>query len=135
MISSASTSILNSSSSFNHGEASPFPDWFQEQQANAWDIFLKLPQPTRRDEMWRFSNLKKTSLETFLEASKIKNPDEIRNRSQGITDIAAKMIFCSPGIRKVFGPPAGDVRSSSGNGSRSRRTLYGCKAVKQTFDI
>ncbi len=126
MISSASTSILNSSSSFNHGEASPFPAWFQEQQANAWDIFLKLPHPTRHDEMWRFANLKKTSLETFSEASKIKNPDEIRNRSQGITDTAAKMIFANDQLihREVSNLPEGVILISIEEALKNHGELF-----------
>jgi len=93
--SSTANSILNSSLSFNPCASSSFPAWFKKQQADAWDSFLKTPQPSRQDEMWRFANLKKTSLETFVKPSKIHDCQEIIKRSEGLSDFAAKMIFAN----------------------------------------
>jgi Fe-S cluster assembly protein SufD len=84
-----------STSNFNfHGSVSK-SKWFQELQAQAWNSFLKLPQPSRSDEMWRFANLKKASLEKFVEASKTSEVAEILRRSQGMNDVAAKFVFAN----------------------------------------
>jgi len=33
------------------------PDWFQDQQREAWMQFESLPKPTRKDQAWRFANV------------------------------------------------------------------------------
>ncbi|MFZ4115543.1 MAG: hypothetical protein ACOYK6_02325, partial [Chthoniobacterales bacterium] len=95
MISSASTSTFN----FNCCEASSgaagLAFWFQELQAAAWKKFSDLPLPSRHDEMWRFSDLKKTSLETFHVASAPVDQEVIVRRSQGMSEVAATLIFAN----------------------------------------
>ena len=42
-----------------------FPDWFRDQQRAAWNQFESLPQPTRKDQAWRFSNVGLLDLAPF----------------------------------------------------------------------
>jgi len=46
-----------------------FPAWFATAQQEAWQAYLDAPMPTRRDETWRFGNLKQLDFEMFTEAS------------------------------------------------------------------
>ena len=34
------------------------PDYFQQRQRAAWDRYNSLPTPTRKDETWRFAELR-----------------------------------------------------------------------------
>ena len=42
-----------------------FPDWFRDQQRVAWQQFEALPNPTRKDQAWRFSNVALLDLAPF----------------------------------------------------------------------
>lgn len=87
-----------STSTFNFNSCSQttcFPEWFKEQQVHAWELFLKLPQPTRHDELWRFSNLKSLDLSHWQVASASADIDAVLARSQGMSDIAAKLVFAN----------------------------------------
>ena len=46
-------------------ESREFPDWFREQQQEAWKQFQSLPSPTRKDQLWRFSNVDLLDLTPF----------------------------------------------------------------------
>ncbi|NNE91196.1 MAG: Fe-S cluster assembly protein SufD [Verrucomicrobiales bacterium] len=39
------------------------PDWYQQIQADSWHNFLETPEPVRKDENWRFADLKKIRFE------------------------------------------------------------------------
>ncbi len=39
------------------------PDWYQQIQADSWHSFLETPEPTRKDQDWRFADLKKIRFE------------------------------------------------------------------------
>ena len=62
------------------------PQWLRETRAAAWETFTALPMPARKDERWRFANLK------TLDLSRFKRPlplDEaarngLRARSRGL---------------------------------------------------
>lgn len=45
-----------------------FPAWFVAAQQQAWQEFLDTPMPTRKDETWRFGNLKQLDFSLFTEA-------------------------------------------------------------------
>lgn len=45
-----------------------FPTWFADLQKQAWQEFLDTPMPTRRDETWRFGNLKQLDFSDFDES-------------------------------------------------------------------
>lgn len=56
-----STGILNT----ENQTPADFPEWFAQLQQQAWQEFLEAPMPTRKDEVWRFGNLKQLDFEAF----------------------------------------------------------------------
>ena len=50
--------------------SSSFPVWFADLQKQAWQEFQDLPMPTRKDENWRFGNLKKLEFSQFTAEEK-----------------------------------------------------------------
>ena len=46
-------------------ELRDLPEWFRDQQSAAWDQFESLPQPTRKNQAWRFSNVGLLDLAPF----------------------------------------------------------------------
>lgn len=107
MISSSPISTFN----FNNSEAAKWPTWFQEQQAEAWEKFSLLPEPSRHDEFWRFANFNKPLLETFQAAPSPTDVDAIIMRSQGMAHVAAKLIFVNDRLihREVSDLPEGVI--------------------------
>ena len=47
-----------------------FPAWFSDLQKQAWQDFQDAPMPTRKDENWRFGNLKQLSFDEFVAEEK-----------------------------------------------------------------
>jgi Fe-S cluster assembly protein SufD len=74
-----------------------FPDWFHDQQAVAWNQFQTLPNPTRKDQAWRFSNVDLLDLTPFKFGGAL--PDKERNaileQSRGLDKVAARLIFAN----------------------------------------
>ena len=103
-----------------------WPQWFCEQQEQAWKKFQSLPQPSRHDEMWRFANLKKASLEDFHAASAPVDENAIIARSQGISHVAAKLIFANDRLihRDVHDLPAGVVLVSLEEAIQKHEELF-----------
>lgn len=57
----AQTSILESQPQ----TSADFPAWFADLQSQAWQEYLDTPMPSRRDEVWRFGNLKQLDFDGF----------------------------------------------------------------------
>ena len=76
-------------------ESRDFPDWFREQQREAWKQFQSLPSPTRKDQLWRFSNVDLLDLTAFKSGgtSTDKDRDTILKQSRGLDDVAARLVF------------------------------------------
>ena len=55
-------SVFLDAPSWNHAG---LPEWFAQSQLSAWETFTTLPMPTRRDESWRFADLKLLSFDAF----------------------------------------------------------------------
>jgi len=76
-------------------ESGDFPDWFREQQREAWPQFESLPSPTRKDQLWRFSNVDLLDLSPFKFSGA--QSDDVRNaileQSRGLDEVAARLIF------------------------------------------
>src|SRR5262245_66535983 len=74
-----------------------FPDWFRDQQSAAWQQFETLPNPTRKDQPWRFSNVALLDLAPY----KISGPlsedhrTNILKYSRGVDQFAGRMIFAN----------------------------------------
>src|ERR1051325_8005499 len=76
-------------------ESRELPEWFREQQRAAWDQFESLPQPTRKDQAWRFSNVGLLDLAPFRISPPLSEDDRknILKYSRGLDQYAARMIF------------------------------------------
>ncbi len=76
-------------------ELSEFPDWFRDQQYAAWKEFEALPQPTRKDQAWRFSNVALLDLAPFKYDGALSEDGRatILEQSRGLDEVAGRMIF------------------------------------------
>jgi Fe-S cluster assembly protein SufD len=76
-------------------ESRDFPDWFREQQRQAWKQFESLPAPTRKDQLWRFSNVDLLDLKPFKFGGTLSDKDReaILEQSRGLDEVAARLIF------------------------------------------
>ena len=76
-------------------ESRDFPDWFREQQRDAWREFESLPSPTRKDQLWRFSSVDLLDLKPFRFGGALsdKDRDAILEQSHGLDEVAARLIF------------------------------------------
>src|SRR5437762_1425221 len=78
-------------------ESRDFPDWFRGQQDAAWQQFEALPQPTRKDQAWRFSNVALLDLAPFKTSGPLSEDDRknILKYSRGLDRYAARLIFAN----------------------------------------
>lgn len=78
-------------------ESREFPDWFREQQREAWEQFQSLPSPTRKDQLWRFSSVNLLDLEPFKIPGPLSEDDRknVLKYSRGLDHIAARVIFAN----------------------------------------
>ena len=66
-----------------------WPVWFQDQQASAWSDYEATPEPKRKDEAWRFSNIAALGLSEFEIARPVTSEGRLINNSQGLTEFSA----------------------------------------------
>src|SRR6266700_2807601 len=78
-------------------ESHDFPDWFRDQQREAWNQFESLPQPTRKDQAWRFSNVGLLDLAPFKISAPLSEDDRknVLKYSHGLDKYAGRMIFAN----------------------------------------
>jgi len=78
-------------------ESRDFPDWFQDQQRSAWKQFESLPNPTRKDQAWRFANVNLLDLTPFKISGPLSEDDRknVLKHSRGLDEYAARMIFAN----------------------------------------
>jgi Fe-S cluster assembly protein SufD len=71
------------------------PNWFRDQQAAAWKEFESLPNPTRKDQLWRFANVNLLNLTTFKHGGALTDEERatILEQSRGLDDVAGRVIF------------------------------------------
>ncbi len=76
-------------------ETREFPDWFHDQQVAAWKQFESLPNPTRKDQAWRFANVALLDLNPFKYGGTLTETDRatILEQSRGLEHVAGRMIF------------------------------------------
>src|SRR5438128_12324161 len=76
-------------------ESRELPDWFREQQCEAWKQFQSLPSPTRKDQLWRFSSVNLLDLTPFKFGGTLSDNDRdtILEQSRGLDKVAARLIF------------------------------------------
>jgi Fe-S cluster assembly protein SufD len=78
-------------------ESRDFPEWFRDQQRSAWQQFESLPNPTRKDQAWRFSNVGLLDLAPFKIGGLLSEDDRknVLKYSRGLDEYAARMIFAN----------------------------------------
>jgi Fe-S cluster assembly protein SufD len=78
-------------------ESADFPDWFLQQQREAWDRFQSLRLPTRKDQLWRFSSVNLLDLSPFKIPGELSEDDRhnILKYSRGLDEVAGRMIFAN----------------------------------------
>src|SRR6184192_4250103 len=78
-------------------ELREFPDWFHDQQREAWKKFEELPTPTRKDQAWRFSNVALLNLAPFKISAPLSEDDRknVLKYSHGLDKYAARLIFAN----------------------------------------
>src|SRR5437016_8918447 len=78
-------------------ELREFPDWFRDQQRAAWQQFESLPNPTRKDQAWRFSNVALLDLAPFKVSPPLSEDDRknILKYSRGLEQYAGRLIFAN----------------------------------------
>jgi Fe-S cluster assembly protein SufD len=78
-------------------EAGEMPDWFHDQQRDAWREFESIPSPTRKDQLWRFSNVDLLDLFPFKIPGPLSEDDRVNilKYSRGLDEVAARMIFAN----------------------------------------
>ncbi len=77
--------------------AHTLPPWFTDRQAAAKERYENLPMPTRRDESWRFGNLKQLDFSGFQVADPV-DADALIARSEGLESTAAKFVFVNDAL-------------------------------------
>src|SRR5262245_36594029 len=77
------------------GEAREVPDWLGERQRAAWEQFESLPAPTRKDQLWRFSNVGLLDLSSFTLSPTLSDQKRstILEQSRGLAEVAARLVF------------------------------------------
>src|SRR6266403_2179635 len=78
-------------------DARRFPDWFRDQQRAAWQQFESLPNPTRKDQAWRFANVNLLDLAPFKISGPLSEDDResVLKYSRGLDHYAARIIFAN----------------------------------------
>src|SRR5881275_425312 len=78
-------------------ESRDLPDWFHDQQRAAWQQFESLPNPTRKDQAWRFANVNLLDLAPFKISPPLSEDDRknILKYSRGLEQYAARLIFAN----------------------------------------
>src|SRR5438309_67770 len=71
------------------------PDWFHDQQREAWMQFESLPKPTRQDQAWRFANVSLLDLSPFKYGGTLTEKERatILEQSRGLEEVAGRMLF------------------------------------------
>ena len=72
---------------------SAWPAWFVAEQSTALAEYENSPTPSRKDESWRFANLKALDLSAFVEAQPVASEGRLINASIGLAETSAKLVL------------------------------------------
>ncbi|MGE9270379.1 MAG: Fe-S cluster assembly protein SufD [Verrucomicrobiales bacterium] len=76
--------------------AADFPTWFRDRQASAWTRFQETPAPSRKDETWRFGNLKQLDFTGFSSSTEVpEDTGALIERSRGVEAPTARFVFAN----------------------------------------
>jgi len=79
----------------HHSPDATWPDWFQSEQSEAWEAFRETPDPTRRDQTWRFADTSKLDLSPYLVAGIALDSAELVARSIPVHEDAIRVVFAN----------------------------------------
>ena len=73
------------------------PEWYREVQSRSWQKFLDLPDPERRDENWRFADLRKLRFSELIAARPADNVESLvqRAKAERVEHFAAHFVFAN----------------------------------------
>ncbi|MEX2579139.1 MAG: Fe-S cluster assembly protein SufD [Verrucomicrobiales bacterium] len=73
------------------------PEWYVSLQKQAWQRFLELPEPTRKNEEWRFADLKKVRFTELVPASPADDSESLvkRAKESRVDAFAAHFVFAN----------------------------------------
>src|SRR5438045_5443742 len=76
---------------------SDLPRWFEEQRRHGWREFSALPNPHRKDQAWRFSNVDALDLTRYLTGAAVADEerDQILDRSTALDPKSGRLIFAN----------------------------------------
>lgn len=88
----ASSAILSGPPEARSAE---LPAWFRDQQRAAWAKFEMLPYPNRKDQPWRFSNVRALDLSSYNSGAPLSQAqrEEVLESSVGLPEVAGRLIF------------------------------------------
>lgn len=117
--------------------SSAWPDWFQADQQVAWADYLATPDPTRRDEPWRFANIKGLDLSGYRVAPPVASEGKLINASAGLDGVSAKLVFGNNTLvhRQVDALPAGVVVQSLDVAARENEALFRKYFMSQPVEL
>ena len=81
-------SVFLDAPSWNHAG---LPAWFAQSQRSAWESFTNLPMPSRKNEAWRFADLKLLDFESFK--SPATDPAISPGTAVQLAKTAARLVF------------------------------------------
>lgn len=73
------------------------PEWFASRQKQAWTDFQAIPQPSAKDENWRFGTRKQLTFEDYIPASYSESAD-LDLHIKGLEEASAQFIFANDEI-------------------------------------
>jgi Fe-S cluster assembly protein SufD len=74
-------------------EGPAWPLWFEDERLKARADYAASQAPTRRDEAWRFSDLKAIAIDQFVPAGAVADPSSIISRSSGVSEFSARIVL------------------------------------------
>lgn len=114
-----------------------WPEWFQAIQQDAWTEYLAAPAPTRKDEAWRYANVKALDLSRFTVAPPIASEGKLINASTGLESISAKLVFGNNTLvqSQTEGVPAGVVVQPLDVAARENEALFKQYFMSQPVEL
>ncbi|MEZ5324641.1 MAG: Fe-S cluster assembly protein SufD [Verrucomicrobiales bacterium] len=95
----SSGSVFETKPEWDNGN---LPAWFTQAREDAWNEFLTLPMPGRKDESWRFANVKLHEFSSFqaFDADAVQI-EQLIEKSRGLAEASARVIFVNGRLVKI----------------------------------
>jgi Fe-S cluster assembly protein SufD len=80
-----------------HEESGGLPEWYRDLQTESWHTYLETPDPHRKDENWRFANIRHVKFGTLQVAEPVSDPDAViaQTEKRGLQSISARFVFAN----------------------------------------